>query len=188
MRQILMTPFRLWLFAVVAMTAGALTAYLVMQQTHRMAANDPQLQLADDGAAALEQGRPVTQVVPADTVDVARSLAPFVLVLDDTRKVLASSGRLDGQIPIPPAGVLAAVRIEGGEDVTWAPRPSVRLASVVRRINGARPGFIIVARSLRETEWRIARIGQMIATGWLVGLIGWTVLIALVAWLDARRP
>lgn len=187
MRTILVTPLRLWLLGALVLSAGAVAAYLVMQQTHRMAANDPQLQLAADGAIALEHGRPVAQLVPADTVDVARSLAPFIVVLDDAGKPVASSGRLDGQIPVPPAGVLAFVRKAGEEDVTWAPRPSVRLASVVRRVEGANPGFIVVARSLHETEYRIARISQMIAIGWLAGVVGWTALVVLLAWMDRPR-
>ena len=187
MRTLAVTPFRVWLLGILILASGALGAYIVQQQLHRQAANDPQLQLAQDGAAALERGRSPAQLVAGDTVDVARSLTPFVIVLDDTGKPVASSGRLDGRIPIPPAGVLSAVRTIGEERVTWAPRRSVRLASVVHRVNGAQPGFIIAARSLGETESRIAVLGQLIATAWIVGMLGWTALVGSLTWFDGRR-
>jgi hypothetical protein len=155
-------------------------------QIERQDANDPQVQLAEDGAAALEKGRSISQVVPADTIDVAHSLAPFVIVLDDAGKPLASSGLLDAQVPIPPPGVLAFVRDNGEERVTWAPRPGVRLASVVHRVGGQRPGFIIAARSLREVQWRIARLIRIIAVGWTLSVLALTVGVAVMTWMSRR--
>ena len=187
MRPLAVTAPRVWLLGLLTLVAGAFAAYIVQQQLQRHAANDPQLQLARDGAAALERGRAPAQLATGDTIDIAHSLAPFVIVLDDTGAPIASSGRLDGQIPVPPLGVLAAVRRLGEERVTWAPRRSVRLASVVHRVNGARPGFIVAARSLDETEWRIGRLGRLILTAWLAGTLAWTALVSLVAWID-RQP
>jgi hypothetical protein len=187
MRTIAVTPLRVWLLGILLLVAGALGAYVAQQQLQRHAANDPQLQLAQDGALALERGRTPAQLISDDTVDIAHSLAPFVIVLDDTGKPVASSGRLDGQVPVPPTGVLDGVRRFGEERVTWAPRRSVRLASVVHRVNGAQPGFIVAARSLGETEWRIARLGRLILTAWLAGAVAWTALVGLVTWVDRRR-
>lgn len=187
MRTLAVTPLRLWLFGILLLTAGALGAYIVQQQLQRHAANDPQLQLADDGAVALEHGRAPAQLVSGDTVDIARSLAPFIVILDDAGNPIASSGRLDGRTPVPPAGVLASVRSLGEERVTWAPHPGLRLASVVRRVTGAQPGFIVAARSLAETQDRIASLGRLIATAWLAGTLVWTAVVALVTRLDGRR-
>jgi hypothetical protein len=186
MREIRVTPLPLWLFVAAALTAGALIAYAMAVQIERQGANDPQIQLTEDGAAALENGRPIAQVVPADTIDVAQSLAPFVIVLDDAGKPLASSGLLDRQVPIPPAGVLAFVRNNGEEEVTWAPRHGLRLASVVRRVGGQRPGFIIAARSLREVQWRIARLTRIIAVGWTLSVLALTAGVAVMTWLSRR--
>jgi len=186
MREIRVSPLPLWLFVAALFTAGALIAYAMAVQIERQGANDPQIQLTEDGAAALEKGRPISQVVPIDTIDVARSLAPFVIVLDDAGKPLASSGLLDGQVPIPPPGVLAFVRNNGEEQVTWAPRPGLRLASVVRRVGGQRPGFIIAARSLREVQWRIARLTRIIAVGWSVCLLVLTAGVAVMTWVSSR--
>ena len=181
MRSITLTPIRSWIALTLLLTTGALGAYIVMQQVERLGANEPQLQLAEDAAAALARGRSPSAVVGPDTVDVAHSLAPFVLVLDDAGAPLASSGQLDGRAPVPPQGVLAAVRSSGEERVTWAPRPGVRLASVVVRTQGAQGAFVVAARSLRETEQRIATIGRLILAGWLAGALGLTVAVALAA-------
>jgi hypothetical protein len=186
MREFRLTPLPLWLLAAAAMTAGALIAYAVSLQIERQSANDPQIQLTEDGAAALEKGRPIAQIVPTDTIDVARSLAPFLIVLDDAGKPLASSGLLDGQVPIPPPGVLAFVRDNGEERVTWAPRPGLRLASVVRRVGGQRPGFIVAARSLREVQSRIARLTRIIVVGWAISLLGLTAGVAVMTWISRR--
>ena len=186
MRELRVTPLPLWLFAAAALTAGALIAYALVVQIERQGANDPQIQLAEDGATRLEHGLPLTQVVPADTIDVARSLAPFVIVLDDAGKPVASSGLLDGQAPIPPPGAIAFVRGNGEERVTWAPRPGLRLASVIRRVAGSRPGFIIAARSLREVQWRIARLTRIIAIGWTLCLIALTGAVAVLTWMAGR--
>ena len=186
MREIRVTPLPLWLFVAAALTAGALIAYAMAVQIERQHANDPQIQLAEDGAAVLEKGRPIAQVVPTDTIDIAQSLAPFVIVLDDAATPLASSGLLDGQVPIPPPGVFAFVRKNGEERVTWAPRPGLRLASVHRRVGGQRPGFITVARSLREVQWRIARLTRIIAVGWSVCLLVLTAGVAVMTWLSRR--
>jgi hypothetical protein len=186
MREIRLTPLPLWLFVATALTAAAIGAYIVMLQIQRQAANDPQIQLAEDGAAALEKGRPIARVVPADTVDVAQSLAPFVIVLDGGGKPLASSGQLDGRIPVPPPGVLAFVRNNGEEHVTWAPRPGLRLAAVVRRVRGDHPGFVVAARSLREVQWRIDTLVRLIAIGWSVSLLALTGAVAVMVWMSGR--
>lgn len=179
MRPITLTPARLWIALAALITAGALGGYLVMQQAERHAANDPQIQLADDAATALEGGRAPAALVSGDRVDVGRSLAPFVVVLDDAGTPIAASGQLDGRTPVPPAGVLATVRRDGEERVTWAPLSEVRLASVVRRVGGTHPGFVVAARSLRETEARIAGIGRLIALGWAVAIVVMSIAVTL---------
>jgi hypothetical protein len=94
--------------------------YLAVQQSYRMGANDPQIQLSEDGAAALAQGTSPEMVAPPTKIDIASSLAPFVVVFDDSGKVLASSGLLHGQnLPLP-AGVLDYTRAHA-EDPRHAP-------------------------------------------------------------------
>jgi hypothetical protein len=54
---------RIWLPLALVVTAMSLLVYLVSQQAFRQAANDPQVQLAEDGARALGQGDPVNPVL-----------------------------------------------------------------------------------------------------------------------------
>ncbi len=87
-------------------TVLALALYAIPQQVLRQGLNDPQIQLSGDLAARLEQGTTAKEAVPADSVDMARSLAPFVIVYDDEGRPLASQATLDGGIPTPPQGYL----------------------------------------------------------------------------------
>ena len=80
--------------------------YLIVQQNYRITANDPQIQFAEDAAAALGQGQSPQAVIPSPQVDIASSLAPYVVVFNDAGKVIASSGLLHGQLPNLPAGVI----------------------------------------------------------------------------------
>jgi len=86
-------------------TVLALALYTIPQQVLRQGANDPQIQLAGDLAARLEQGVAAAEVVPAGAVDIARSLSPFVIAYDDQGRPLASQAQLDGKTPVPPSGV-----------------------------------------------------------------------------------
>ena len=151
--------------------------YVAVQQALRHSANDPQIQIAEDAAAALANGNRAETVVPASIVDMAQSLAPVLIVFDSTGAVLGSSGVLHGKVPIPPAGVFEFVRGHGEERVTWQPERGVRMASVVVRSGGAHPGFVLAARSLREVEMREAQTGQLAGIGWVGILVVSLVLV-----------
>ena len=171
---------RHWLpLAVVIIAMGGLV-YTEAQQAYRMNANDPQVQLAEDGAAALAQGTAPEVIAPPLKIDVASSLAPFVLVFDDSGKVLASSGLLNGQNPALPQGVLDYTRSHGEDRVTWTPAAGIRIASVVVRSAGSQPGFVLAGRSLRETEKRIDQSGMLVVAALLATLFASLVLVALV--------
>lgn len=102
--------------------------------------------------------------MPDGAVDIFASLGPFVIVYDDGGRVLASSARLDGMTPAPPAGVFDYVRAHGEERLTWQPRRGVRIAAVVTRsVNG----FVLAGRNLREVESREALVFKLAALGWL---------------------
>ncbi|MCL4395760.1 MAG: hypothetical protein M1482_13325 [Chloroflexi bacterium] len=158
---------RFWLPLAVVITLLAGLLYGVVQQVNRISANDPQIQLAQDAASALSAGEPVALVVPADKVDIAHSLAPYVVAFDDSGKVVASSGYLNGAYPALPSGVFDYVRANGEDRITWQPQPGVRSALVVTRVSGPQPGFVMAGRSLREVENRIDGIGLLVVLGWL---------------------
>jgi len=167
-----------WLTLAALATAVCSLVYFVQQQTWRAVANDPQIQMARDAAAALAAGKTVDTVVPKDTVDMERSLAPFFIVFDEKGAVLGASGALRGNVPRLPGGVLDNVRSRGEERVTWQPIGGVRIASVIVTFSGARQGFVLAGRSLEETETRISRFGNLITLAWLATLVGLLVVVA----------
>src|SRR6186713_1018093 len=147
LRQII----RHYLPLALVITAFCGLAYLLSQQILRLGANEPQIQLAQDAAARLTAGESPAIVAPAGTLDVGRSLAPFTIVYDDLGNVVSANGLLHGQPPALPAGVFDYVSQKGEDRISWQPEPGVRYAAVVERVAGAQPGFVLVARSLRET-------------------------------------
>ena len=168
------STLRTWFRAVSAAAAATIAVmfvYASVQQTYRTAANDPQVQLAHDGAAKLRGGAVVTTIVPPDTVDVASEQAPFVIVYDAADRPLAGSGLLDGALPVPPRGVLELARKNGANSVTWMPRPSVRLAAVLFAVGDDSGRVVLAARSLHETEERVSRLLVMVAIAWAALLI-----------------
>jgi hypothetical protein len=168
---------RRWLPLAVVITAMSGLVYVAVQQALRLDANDPQIQMAEDAAEALARGGTVASVLPADQVDLARSLAPFVIVLDDAGAPLASSGQLHGQIPAVPAGVFEYVRRHGEDRITWQPEPGVRIATVVVGHTGTKPGFVLAGRSLRETEKRENLVEMLAGTAWIITLFGSLVVV-----------
>jgi hypothetical protein len=145
---------RQWFPLAVAITALCGLVYLAVQQELRQSANDPQIQIAQDAALALENGAAVSSRVPVGITALEHSLAPFVMVFDDHGRVVASSATLHSQTPQLPAGILDYVRAHGEDRVTWQPETGVRIAAVVIRYEGAQPGFVLAGRSLREVEAR----------------------------------
>ncbi len=157
--------------------------YTAVQHDLRMGANDPQLQLAEDAARALDAGAPATSLVGSAAVDVAVSLAPFVVIFDPAGHVLATDGQLDGHDPIPPPGVLDAAHQSPPNAVTWEPRTGVRIASVAVPWNG---GTVLAGRSLREVERQEDQALLIVAAAWLVMLGALAASAVVAAWLWPR--
>lgn len=160
-------------------------AYAETQQVLRSGANDPQFQLAEDGAARLDAGADGATVADSSrTIDLAASLAPFVIVFDTNGQVLASNATLDGGSPAPPRGVLAAARPGSPNAVTWQPRDGVRIAAVVVAWKG---GTVLAGRSLRLVEQREANAELIAGAAWLAMLAALAAASTLAAWLWPRR-
>jgi hypothetical protein len=151
-------------------TVLSLALYGISQQVLRMGANDPQVQLAGDLVSQLEEGVSATDAMPSGHVDIAHSLAPFLIAYDQTGKPIASQGTLDGSIPTPPKGVFDCALQNGEDRPTWTPRHGVRLATVVRRVGGTHPGFVLAGRSLNEVQQRIQHVWDMATVAWLLML------------------
>lgn len=177
---------RIWLPLTVAVTAMSLLSYTLVQQDIRIGANDPQIQIAEDTASLLGKGALPRSVVSSKRVDVAASLAPYVVVYAENEKPIAGSARLDGRIPTLPDGVLSYTKAHGEDRVTWQPRGGVRGAIVVKYYHGVKSGFIMAGRSLREAEKRTASLLLLTAAAWLAA-VGGTLVISIILELIRER-
>jgi hypothetical protein len=166
----------------------ALALYAIPQQVLRRGADDPQIALAGDTAARLEQGVAPSQAIPSAMIDMARSLSPFVIAYDDQGRPLSSQAQLDGVVPVPPKGVFDYVRAHGEDRFSWKPVSGVRVAVVVQRVNGAYPGFVLAGRSLREEEARQEHVGQMATLAWIAMLALIFLGTAAFGWYTRPRP
>lgn len=176
------------LFVPLAVVATGLAGlvYLVAQQDGRWQANQPQVQLAEDAAARLDAGgTPAGQVGPVQ-IDVARSLAPFVVVYGLTGNVLATDGTLDGAAPAVPPGILASARATGRDAVTWQPRAGVRIATVTVPWSGGS----VAGRSLRLVEEHATALELIVGAGWLATLVALAIAAGAAArlWPTATAP
>jgi hypothetical protein len=164
-----------WVPIAVALTGLSGVVYLSVQQLLRQGANDPQIQLAEDAAANLDNGAPPSSVLPGRQVELSTSLQPFVMVFDDASQLVASSATLHGAPPAFPTSVLSNARGQGR--ITWQPEPGVRSAVVVQPWHD---GVVVVGRSLRlveEREQTMLLLGSLV---WAVTL-GATAVAALAA-------
>ena len=175
---------RTWIPLAVVTTALVGFTYLGVQQSYRSGLNDPQVQLAEDGAARLDEGATPASVAGTGSVDIARSLAPFVIVYDAANAPLASSGHLDGSAPRPPAGVLDAARAAGSDTVTWQPRQGVRIASVSVATKDGR--VVLAGRNMREVEARVDNLTAMAGLAWAAAFVGALVTCAVVEVVAGR--
>jgi hypothetical protein len=169
LRHVVRHALPVWLPVIAVATVLIGVMYVVVQQDLRSGANDPQLEMAQDLAGRLATGDGATQVAAGPVVDLSRSLAPFVIVLDESNNVIASTGQLNGITPRPPEGVMKAAATERNV-LTWQPRSDVRLAIVVQAWRSrTMSGTVIAGRSLREVEHREFELMLELAAG-LVGV------------------
>lgn len=155
------------------LTIGVLTVifgtiYVVGQQILRQDANDPQIQLAQDIAQKLNAGGQPTDI-DNSMVNMATSLAPFIIIYDKAGVVVAGSGYLNGNLPTVPLGVLQHSTNAAFNAVTWEPAASVRIASVTVSANNY---YVLSGRSLKQVEARESTIMELALFGWLVTVVG----------------
>jgi hypothetical protein len=151
------------------------TAYGIGQQILRLSANDPQIQLAHEIASQLNQGAVAEDVVGAYKVNLAQSLASFVVIYDKNGNPVAGTGYLDGARPKVPMGELKAADSQSDNRVTWQPKDNVRIASVTV---AAKNYYVLAGRSLREVENREQKIFRITLGGWAA-----TLLVTIVAFI-----
>ena len=158
--------------------------YATVQHTYRQNANDPQIQIVEDTAAMLDAGLPMQSVVPPYKVDMAKSLAPYIIVFDNSANPAAATVQLDGQTPKAPSGVFDFVRKYGQEWFTWEPKAGVRSAVILKKYKN---GFVLVGRSLREVEIRVDRLTLIVGLAWLTTLGATFIAILFLEFLAPKK-
>jgi hypothetical protein len=160
-------------FAVVFTGLGVvLFAYVAVQQTLRLGANQTPQQLAEDAAVKLANGMTPGDIVGSAQIDEAASLSPFVTIVDSQYHVLASSGVMDGQVPLPPTGVFQSAGKSGLDRVTWQHAGIRDAAVIVPARTSTGTDYVLAAHSLRLTEATIDHLTAL----WFATVLG--ILIA----------
>lgn len=159
------------IFASIIITIVFTTMYVVVQQVYRSGANDPQVQVAKDIVDRLTKNSSLTGLIPAETIDITRSLSPFYVLFNGDGNPVESSGRLHGSLPRLPVGVLKFTQEHLEHRLTWQPDKHERFAMVMMKVNNSQIATVAVGRNLREVEIRINRFVQMIFAGWVLSML-----------------
>jgi hypothetical protein len=185
----ILSILKYWLPLAAALTGVFAFIYLTVQQDMRMGLNDPQIQMAEDAASALASNQPVDALIPAGApkVDMAKSLAPFLIVYDPNGSPVASGALLNGQAPIPPAGVFDYTRQNNEDRVSWQPAADVRSAAVIVAVRGGPGGFVLAGRGMREVEIRQDQLTKTVALGWIASLVVTLVIVVFFEFLRFNR-
>jgi hypothetical protein len=143
-----------------------------VHQNFRSSANDPQIQMAEDAAEALEKGVAIVTILGNSKVEIEKSLAPYLVMYDQAGKPVAGSGELNGKLPTLPEGVFKYAKNKGEDRITWQPEKGIRSAIVVVSYNSpnAQGGFVMAGRSLREVEKREHQLTVRVALLWIISL------------------
>jgi hypothetical protein len=155
-----------WLPMAIAIVGVSGLAYLGLQQLNRNQMNDPQVQMAEDAALALSSGSAPADVVPRGvSIDLSKSVSPFIAIYDQSGTPLEADAVLGGAPPKPPVGVFAAALERGENRVTWQPEGSVRVALVVVPVPNSSGYYVAAGRSMRDAEGFIDQMTSLFAAG-----------------------
>lgn len=166
-------------------------AFGLVQQTIRLSANNPQIQIAEDSASYLAvTGHNPQSVLNqfSSTVNIAQSLNTFIIIYNQNGNIIGSNARLNGQIPTIPASLLTQVKQSKEVRVTWQLESDVRDAIVIDGINDGVQGYVVVGRSIREVE----KLENIILRDAMIGgiftlLMSFIVTVCTIAILDKQH-
>jgi len=172
-----------WLVGLALLFVVFCSMYAVTQQGQRSDANYPQIQIATDTAAALDNGDTPVALVNGN-VNLKSSLAPFTLIYDKKGNPVMSSGILNNKVPKAPLGILTAAKDNDYHTVTWEPQKGVRIAAVTV---AAKDYYVLSGRSLKEVEKNEAKTLQLALIGCIVSLMLFGLIFVLKA-VDPQYP
>ncbi len=155
----------------VVTTIVFMTMSVVLRQEIRLSANDEQVQLAEYGASMIERGLAPEAATGPVRIDISRDHVPYMMVFNSDGQIIASNALLRDVAPKIPSGIFESASTTGEARVTWEPEPGIRSAIVAVAYGGANPGFVVVGKSLRESERRDDVIFSIIAMAWFASMV-----------------
>ena len=167
-----------WLAVTIVLVIIFGTIYAAVQQSQRSAANFPQIEIAEDTATQLNNGQIPSELTKVPAVDMAHSLAPFVIIYDKQGRVVSGTGFVNNHVPTAPIGVLSAANSKTYNAVTWQPTSDTRIASVTVAASNY---YVLSGRSLKEVErnedktFRLSLLGGIVSIA-VVGLANFAML------------
>ncbi len=170
-----------WLPMAWVITVLVMLVFVVSQQTTRYEANQPQVAIALELSAQLSSGTDPASLFGTGNHELAQTLNSFAIIYDAQHRPIAGNVNLNGKLPDFPAGALDYSLKHGEHRVTWQPNSAIRVASVIRPYSYKdKTGFVVVGRSLQESEAAIELVGKLALVGWLGALLGSLELRVLV--------
>jgi len=154
--------------AAVLFSLIVLLIYAAVQQTYRMAATDPQTGLVRDRANDIKYSRTYHFVENSD-VNAQQSFSTFMQLYNKDGQLIYSGGTINGKAPHFSEGVLDNAKQFTAHAITKQPTSTMHLAAVATCTTMPDAAFVVVARSLQETENCGIRLITMIILFWAVG-------------------
>lgn len=162
-----------WLPMAWVITILVMLVFVAIQQTIRHQANQPQAAIALELSNQLSSGTEPASLLSAGNSELNQTLNSFAVIYDAQHKPIAGNVNLDGKLPDFPAGALDYSLKHGEHRVTWQPNSALRIASVIRPYSYKNTtGFVVVGRSLQESEAVVSLVGKLALISWLGALLG----------------
>ncbi len=179
----LLSAFRAWIPLAVAITGIFIALYCTGQFILRSLANEEQVRISADVVRYLEGGGdPMALNSPMPT-DIGTGLAPYIIFYSLDLRAMAGSGLLDNESPVLPRGVYEFTKKWGEHRLTWQPKPDVRHAVLMRHLDTPTAGYLLVGKSLKETERTICVLWSILSALWAL-----TMLLSLLATAIIKKP
>lgn len=160
-----------WIQLTIVISILSCLTYLTIQQDIRMSANDPQIQMSEDLANELSNGKSPDTLLPTYKTDLLKSLSPFVIIYDEKGNLVASSAILFNNSLSLPEGLANDAKNKGELRYTWQPQDGIREAVVINHFSDKISGYVLVGRSLKETEIRENSLMLEVLSAWIIAVI-----------------
>ncbi|MBX4187045.1 MAG: hypothetical protein KW802_02170 [Candidatus Doudnabacteria bacterium] len=174
----LSAKFTIYVIAFMLISGVCALVYGTTQNSLRRSADNPQIQLARDTAAALASGTQPELI--AKQIDLEKSLASFIAVYDKAGNPISSNGILYGVMPMPPKGLFDWVHKFGEHHVSWQTKTDLRFALILVPVPDNSGRVVASGRNLLEVEKLERRIFMESAIAWLFLMtVAWTGIFVL---------